>query len=244
MMDANTRSPNQLRTARLALFFARQRLLHSEVNQPASGVRPLGYLEHTRAENFQGLRSGMVRIKDNPTLSSLSAQILEISMFALSAVVAFYRSGKVLWLDNHADDEDFEAFLRREGLIEWLPDRWSELLELLCETKLNYLGLPRLIRDVHEIPRPSEESMAIIGKDPRVQAQLAEEAELIASIADQIEPPTVMDLAGDGFELKFTVWTKIYGRLLKLNCRLTTGGGFQFEGSELAKLVGAGIVPR
>jgi len=237
-------SPGLLRALQLSLFFRSRSLLHPEVNRPAPSPRPRGMFDQSRAKNFAWLDPRMARVKTGPLWSDLSAQVCEISEMALSAVVAVYRGGKILWLDNHADDADFEQFLRREPILGSLPDESARVLSLLCETKLNYLGWPQVIKSTADIPRLSEAQRKLMGDPVQLRAQLADEEALLASIAEQVEPPVITALEGGGFELGFCLWTKILGRVLRMQTSLKPDGSFRLEGSELAKLVGNGIVPR
>jgi hypothetical protein len=228
---------------RLHKFFENLSRNRPGANAPASGPRPYGWFEQIRVDTFEH-NDPAVSLKTGPPWEMLSAEILECWLRNLIVVLAQYADGTLLWLDDHSSDVDFNTFMRREHLLEWLPDRLDDLLELLIQTKFSFLGYPRQINEIGDVPPASD----LLGRQPIVDERylkaLREQQRKLASVASRIGPPRLAARRHGGYELTFCVWTRIHGRVIRLRCILHPRTGFAFKGEELASWVGAGIAPR
>ncbi len=226
-------------------FFRNQCESHPNVLSPARSPRPRGFAEEHRADEFRSGKNFSTR-QIGDQWSGLSGKVYEASGKILSVILALYDDKNVLWLDNHTDDSDFEAFIRRELVLEWLPHRVDELLDLLIGTKLKFLGRPQLVHVASEVPvltqadrdlfksEKSEEDVQFIKKmDKR-----------LAGIAGQIQPPTCSRGQNGEFRLNFCVWTKLLGKAIKIDCTFGPDYSFRYAGTQLAKEVGKFAAPR
>lgn len=152
--------------------------------------RPRGLFAECRAEIFQK-KSSILNIhqKTGGLWSTLIGSVYQVSNHPdLAVLVALYPDGTVLWLDDHASDDDFAVFVHREHLQSWLLHRAEQLAQLIAETKCNYLGQPQLISAPSDIP-----PLAAWWLESDQGAQEArEQEERLASISAQIHPPTVI----------------------------------------------------
>jgi len=233
-----------LDSLRFSLFFASRRLRRPQVRQPACGARPPGYFEAYRAESFQWLNPHDVIRRTGEPWSKLGCSVYLISHRDLSAVLAVYGPGTILWLDDHSDDSDFQEFARREGLSAWLPDRPHDLASLLCATKLNYLGEPRLLQDASDIPAVSQEEKASWASDPKALDTLARQEKQLKDAAGQIAPLSCVPRPDGACDLTLWVWTRLLGRLIYLHCSFDQAGCFSFGGTQRTAQVGKFLVPR
>ncbi len=205
-------------------FFETRVKSSPDVQMPAKSPRPRGWFEEFRAEGFQTVFSPIQ--KSGSLWSKLSGRVYEVSRFQLSAILALYDANTILWLDDHSDDSDFQTFVHRERLTTWLPEQANDLVDLVVATKLNYLGEPRLVSSSSEIPGFIEAD-----KDS-------------VSIADQIYPATCVHLPEGVFRSSFCVWTRILGKLVKVDCFFGLDHTFDLETVLLAEQIGNFFVPR
>lgn len=222
------------------------RLRSPIVSEKTQGFnRPVGWLQEFRADAFGESDFGDLFLKEGSFWSKIRAKIYSLeSIGELSAILAYYDDGTVLWLDDHSSDRDFELFVDNERLWKWLPERKDYLIALLLETKLNYLGRPQLINTVSEIPSFSEQEIVSWFGDPRAQNQMVEAQRKLEGVSEKIIPPVLLAEPNGIFELIFFVWTKIMGRLVQVRFKFGQNSVFLFEGDELVKMVGRFIVPR
>ncbi len=239
-------APGLAHTAQISSYFANRRREKPAVDQPAPVGRIPGWLEWLRAESFQTLAPSDPVLRGDQPWSSFRSQIFLIAQRSLSAILAVYGPTDILWLDDHTDEADFSQFVGRENLLRWLPERSDEFARLICETRLNYLGHPRLVTSAAEIPGYSEADKAGYQR-----AGMAETLEIVldserrlASVADRIRPLTVAQNPDGAVELACNLWTPIMGRLIRVQARIDPQGACRFEGEELARFVGKGYVPR
>lgn len=113
----------------------------------------LGGFAHTiRAEAIPSLALENIFAQEGALYSNLTGIIYDIGIAPLNAVVSFYGDGTVLWLDDHTTNVDYISFIEREHLLDWLPNQVHKLAELMAETKFSFLGRPRVIKNIHDIP--------------------------------------------------------------------------------------------
>lgn len=226
-------------------FFRRRREPSLENKKNIQLKRPGGWFEELRIETFGTPNSGTVLIKEGDDWSKLRAKVYTIhSIGQISAVLAYYSDGTILWLDDHSSDDDFEVFVRNERLWTWLPDQRERLVRLLVETKLNYLGRPYLVNGVSDIPSFSTQDLELWPDNLDAQEQLIDAQKRLEYVSEKIIPSTVSTGDKTVFELAFFVWTKIMGRIVRVQFKFGQDGFFQYEGDELVKLVGRFIIPR
>jgi hypothetical protein len=170
-------------------------------------------------------------------------------------VVAHYDDGTILWLDDHLDDADFSGFVQRERLAEWLPDHLNEILELLLETKFYFLGWPQLIHSVSDIPLiperytshltdPKDDYLLSSLDQQKALESLREADRRLASVADQIRAPESIRLEDGSTRLIFYIWTKILGKVVRLDTYFGVDNSFKYEAAQLTEQVGYFTVPR
>ncbi len=238
--------PSLTPSAQFSSFFANRRREKPAVDQPAPDGRIPGWLEWLRAENFQTLTPSDPVLQVGEPWSSFQAQIFVIAQRSLSAILAVYGPTEILWLDDHSDEEDFSQFVGRENLRRWLSDRKDEFARLVCGTKLNYLGHPRLVQSPAEVPGYSEADKAgyqSAGMAETLEIVLDSERRL-ASVVDRIHPVTVTENPNGVAQLACNLWTPIMGRLIRVEAWIDPDGACRLEGEELARFVGKGYVPR
>jgi hypothetical protein len=220
-------------------FFSNKIASDPGVKLPASEPRPHGWFEEFRAETFQ--------TPHNPTLktgtlwSKLSGIVYKIESSQLSVVLALY-ADTILWLDDHSNDTDFNAFVRREQVSKWLPQNIEALLDLLIATKFNFLGRPQLVRSALEIPTFSERQKALMAKSKEALTKLSIQEKDLAKIAEQIHPPKFISRDEGTFQLNFCLWTKILGKVIKIHCYFEQDK-FRYEAILLAEQIGNFLVP-
>lgn len=228
----------------IAKFFEDKHRLSPEVSLPSPEPLPRGWFEEVRAQMFRAGNWGDVSPWTEEIWSELSGKVHMVSNGHLSAIVALYTDGTILWLDDHSKDTDFQNFVHRERLLGWLPYRMDKLVRLLVGTRLNFLGWPLLINSASDVPTPSEKQKALWVGDKEVEEFLLEQAKWLANIHDQIRPPVLVTDPKGGYLVSFSVWTKILGKVINVRCLFGPGQTFRYEGVQLAQLVGAHVVPR
>ena len=228
----------------LSVFFREKYRLFPEVRLHSPEPLPRGWLEEVRAEIFQVATLGDVSLLSERLWSGLSGKVYKILYGELSVILAHYNDGTILWLDDHSSDSDFQNFVRRERLLEWLPHQVDRLVNLLIETKLNFLGKPQLVNNVMEVPLMPESQKALWAGNEQVQEVLLEQENRLADISDRVRPPMLTaDLTG-GFQLNFYIWTKILGKVINIHCFFGPGNTFRYRGVQLTQFVGRYLVPR
>jgi hypothetical protein len=223
-------------------FFKDQWISRPEVRRPApKGI--CGCMEEIRARTFQSANYQPIKWQSSFAVQFVGS-IYTIKAQHYSVILALYEEGVLLWLDDHSSDTDFAEFLRRENLFAWLPDRIDELVEVLVETKFSFLGWPRRINHPSDIKKASDyirKNLALFGHD-WVESILHAEKR-IADIASRIHPLTYIKNENGEFQLRFYVWTQIFGQVIELNCFLGGNDLFRYEGTQLTEGVGLYTVP-
>ncbi len=211
-------------------FWAKQEKLQLGIKRN-SEFRPAGLLDDMRVEMFQkGKNSVHFYLEKKGVLSEYSGSIYKavsgVSGLIFSIFLAVYDENIILWLDNHFDDSDFANFIRREQLIQWLPDNLDRFLEMVVLTKLNYLGRCRLINNLLDIPGVEKFT----------------DEEKLNVLKEQVRHPNCVSRDG-GFQLTFFVWSLWTGRVIHYQCQLSKSN-FIMQGSTIAAGVGRVFVPR
>ncbi len=201
-----------------------------------------GYMEEVRAHEFQST-DYQINPWTGPLWSQLSGSIYAMVARYYSVVLATFEDKTILWLDDHSSNVDFAEFVRREQLMNWLPDQMDDVLEILIKTKFNFLGWPKLVNSILDIP-----NIPVYKEYPEVNrghSQDMQDAEMrLTNIADRLYPPTVTEIRKNEFELRFCIWTKLFGQVIDISCFLGGSDVFKYEGNQLVHLVGFYVVPR
>ena len=201
-----------------------------------------GWLEEYRVEVFQTPHEPL--LLEGVLWSKLAGSVYKIERSQLSVVLAHYEDNTILWLDDHSDDTDFKAFVRREQLSKWLPQNREALLDVLIATKFNFLGRPQLVRNPSEIPTFSETQLTSVAKSKGAREKISEQKALLARIQSQIQPPNCVIVQDQNIQLDFCIWAKILGRVIKINCFFgTKNDHFLYKGVQLAEQVGNFLIP-
>lgn len=184
------------------------------------------------------------RLDDSSLWSEISGVLYktQVSPHA-SVVLAHYDDGTILWLDYHLDDGDFSEFVYREKLKEWIPNRVEMLVSLLIETKLNYLGCPRLISDVSQIPKLSKRVEEYLSTTEENTRSLNESKHLLNSLVNYIAPPNIKKNTSN-HQIRFYVWTQLLGQVFEIDFFFMRNELIIYECKQLAKLVGHYTIPR
>lgn len=198
-----------------------------------------GWLEEARADAFSSLIPEQISLKEGSLWSEFSAKAFRIHHIGFLSVVLAYYDGTILWLDDHESNDDFEAFVKNERLWTWLPERRDDLIALLLEAKLSYLGLPQLINTAADIPTISRSAGS-----PEEEQYLIEIQQNYERAANKIVPPNVFIGDDQIFNLNFFIWTAIMGRIIHARFKIGKDGLFQYQGDELTKEAGRFFVPR
>ena len=189
-----------------------------------------GWLEQVRIHAFQQILESNVALQKGVLWDLLNGKVYVVIDFYLTAIVALYSDEAILWLDHHANNSDYEIFMRRENLLSWYPDRKDQLIQLLVETKFNFLGEPRLIRSATDIPETED-------KNTGAQKRLT------AVIPKLFSPIYAQNLDGS-MQLKFCVWSRISGKVFAITCSLGPENTFSYSGDMLARETGSYFTPR
>lgn len=225
-------------------FKAKQKLSRSS-KVHASRNRPHGWFDEFRADAFATPEFGNILLKEGGIWPKLIARIYNVhSIGEVSVVLAYYGDGKILWLDDHASDDDFKKFFKTERLWEWLPEQIEDFAALLIETKLNYLGNPHLIKSKLDIPSFSKQDLEQLSGDENAKNQLNQAQENLERVSEKITAPNLLVEHRGTFELTICVWTKILGRVIDARFKFGNNGFFFYEGYELVEQVGRFLVPR
>ncbi|MBE7471979.1 MAG: hypothetical protein DPW09_26770 [Anaerolineae bacterium] len=222
-------------------YFRKKSESYSDVHLSPNKLRPRGWLEEFRVEIFQTVDN--LSLKSGVLWSRLTGKIYKLEHSQLSVVLALYSNDAILWLDDHSDNFDFEIFIRREDLLTWLPDQLEDFLDLLIQTKFNFLGRPQLIRSVSAIPTFTEEEMAFYTQSQQGREGILEQERRFADIVDQIQPPICTSSQDRVFHLNFYVWTKILGKVIKIHCSFGSENAFSYEAIQLTEQLGKFFVP-
>ena len=201
-----------------------------------------GWLEEQRISVFSNPNS--FQVKKSFVSSDIGAELYFLSYWTLSVVIAFYQDdNNVLWLDNHNNNTDFSIFSRRESLYSWLPEHLDDFVSLLIKTKLNFLGEPRLVGDVSDVPRIAEDYRNYLLTSQEGITELTRRETLINEVAGKVHTPISSNKNGSFF-IEFFVWTRILGNLIRISCFIKSDGIFDYNGNVIAESIGNFYVPR
>ena len=193
------------------------------------GILP-GWLEQARIEAFDQIPEENVTLKMGLPWDLLTGKVYEVFQMYVTAILALYSDEIILWLDDHSSNSDYEVFMRRENLLSWYPDRKDQLIQLLVETKFNFLGEPRLISSAVDIPQK--------------QNGIEESHKQLTRVTKQIFPPTYVQNLDGSIRLQFCIWTLILGKIFVVDCTLGPGSAFSYHGDLLTRDVGDYVLPR
>jgi hypothetical protein len=236
----------------IARFFEEQLRSRPSMEITDEGRRPRTFGEQVRIEVFA--TTHQPQKKQGVPWDNFKSKVYKLEHSHVSVVIAVYDDGRILWLDDHIDDSDFAEFVRREQLLEWLPDQFNRLLELLIETKLNYLGASQVIHSTSDVPAIRDDVRNRYASLERWngtreqweagRSSLLEADKRLTDVADQIQSP-IFTLSGNGkAQVSFYVWTKILGKIVKIDCFFGPGHAFRLESVQLAQGIGRFMVPR
>ncbi len=226
---------------KFAEFFSKQ----ASVPPPNRENKLRGWLEEARAEMFQ---SGVFfSLLQKELYSTIQGNVYRIDFRGhgiLCAILAYYEDeNELLWLDDHNTNIDFTKFVSRENLLHWLPNNVNKFAKLFVETKLNYLGEPKIVHNVSQIMRAEKEIKRIKSCGSHWQKELQEEERRLDKIAPLLHSPTVT-IIDETFRLDFYLWTAILGRVIHIHSTIDTNGYISFSGNQLTDTVGNWFVPR
>ena len=189
-----------------------------------------GWLEQARIEAFDQIPEANVSLKKGLPWDLLTGKVYEVFQMYVTAILALYSDETILWLDDHSSNSDYEIFMRRENLLSWYPDRKDQLIQLLVETKFNFLGRPRIISSAVDIPHQENE--------------IEESHEQLMRVTKQIFPPTYVQNLDGSLRVHFCIWTLILGKIFAVDCMLGPGSAFSYHGELLTRDVGDYVLPR
>ena len=199
------------------------------------GAIPIPFSD-LRADAFQEIIPENISPLTGGPFSELSGTIYRVVYRALSGVVAVYDQ-TILWLDDHSSNSDYEVFINRESLLEWLPSKTHDLAALLVKTKFNFLRQPHLIRHVSDIPPMSEYDRNVV---TRVGGQnyFSEADKQLSELSQQLQPPMFEMDKNQAKLLNFYIWTRTLGCIYHINCKFAGNGTFTYNASQLASQIG------
>ncbi len=225
---------------RIANYFRNR--LKSDPNVNNDGALR-GWFEAARATGFLTVMRENIFVRSGGLYSELSGTIYEAHIKGLMTIFAFYEDDTLLWLDDHTNNSDYEAFIRREKLSQWLPDNMEKFVALTVETKFDFVGEPRLIHNASQIP-PIPQKLRDQFARAGVEEDLIEREKRLAEVANQIKAPALTS-ASEGVQvLAFCIWARILGRVINIRCALGIEGTFSYEGHVLTGEVGNYVILR
>ncbi len=195
------------------------------------GILP-GWLEQARIKAFEEIPEENVHLQKGSPWDLLTGKVYEVFNFYLTVKLVIYSDETILWLDHHTSNSDYEVFMQRENLLSWYPDRKDQLIQLLVETKFNFLGRPRLISSAVDIPQQKNEN------------EIEESRKRLTRVTKQIFPPTYVQNLDGSVRLQFCIWTLILGKIFAVDCTLGPGSVFSYHGELLTRDVGDYVLPR
>lgn len=199
-----------------------------------------GWLEEIRVEVFQNRDNFDYHQLTGDPFSSVQGNVYQISAKSISAILAYYENDdEIFWLDNHNSNIDLEHFFFREKFLDWLPAEVNKVAQVFMETKLNYLGMPKLIQDVSEITKNKDNFFEF----RRRKFNSIEELQKLQNLIDRLHNPSVSLINGI-FHLDFCLWTKILGRIIKIQSTIDSEGHIKYSGEQLAQEIGNWHVPK
>jgi hypothetical protein len=221
--------------SRIHDFFKKRLKSHPQIAQPH---QVHGWNEEHRARAFdQTSKYGFLE-KNTSSYITLMGSVYSVHVSTLITIFAVYDDA-LLWLDDHTDNADFGFFIRREKLLDWIPDRFSDLITLIAETKLNFWGFPRIISSTSDIPPIAERYRAYLTSDEWEAWE-----KRLTDVVDQIYSPRFTVKENGTLELNFCIWTNISGNVIDLSCSFDSKQDFAYSGKILARATGNYYVPR
>jgi|GEM_PF-6465443 len=173
----------------------------------------------------KGLTYHEVVLRDIPIQQATVYRVVYQPVSFLYAIVALMPSG-VLWLDNHYDEADLITLLNEHVDIFTLTNEPHNIIQLIIQTKLDYLGHPHLITSIDDIPPSPYDSHKWWTR---------------RKIRQFITSPSVSQNA-HYYEISFCIWTEILSRILRIKCRLSTNI-FKYQSEKLIVDYGDGRFP-
>ncbi len=236
-------------TDRLILDYLNNILpVHPKVEFNTQGERPKGLFAEFRLEGFKNATKIVnIHPKIGTVWSEVSCKAYEINdgRHYLDLIIALYDESIVLWLDDETDDRDFTSFVRREKLWSWLGTSVNNLIELLLESKLSYLGQPQLIHNIADIPQvPEDDWTWVLANMKGAQKEFDAYKERQERVTPLIRPPEIIRDSNEVSDLRFCIWTKVLGRVYDIHCSFGPSNPFVYKGILLAEWVGRGFAPR
>ncbi len=191
-----------------------------------------GWFEHIRILSVDGLIPQNITPQTGDLYSRLTGTVYRV-FFYLPSMIAIYPDETILWLDDHANDLDYQTFITREHLIEWVPDHVNALAQLIVETKFTFLGMPHLLHNTSDILPRSEERKEILSQSADGREFLAAHEAALTYVSSQIVPPRVQTDAHGAMTLTLFLWTHIAGKVFKMECTFVPNTPFTYRGVQL-----------
>ncbi len=175
---------------------------------------------------------------------NIKAKLYLVYFRSVSAIIGYYpQENKVLWLDHHRNNEDFNKFALQENLCTWLPNNVDNFVDLLIQTKFHFLGEPFYIKAATDIPiLPVVFRNHILSSEEGVK-EITRRENLFKEISTKMHPPKCSK-KNRFFFINFYVWTRICGRIINISCSIGSDGIFSYQGNELGEGLGHFYVPR
>lgn len=211
-------------------------------NKYPSNLR--GWAEETRLIGFEPQDIRHIIMQEDPPYSRLLASVFKVTtVYDLTLIMAIYKDGTILWLDDHSDDEDYKLFISREALLDWLPEKINEYSSLFIETKLNFLGEPRLISSITDIPPKAEHVVKEWTESPEGRELSKQYDNSLNKLIKLIYPPK-LTISSDGlFSISLFVWTRIIGFVYHIQIDVTQNV-LRYNGLRIEEGIGHYFVPR
>jgi len=165
----------------------------------------------------QSISEEFISIQQYPNLE-LDALLYTVGIYQDTFVIAHYKDGLLLWLDDPVDNSDYEIFLHRENLRKMIPDEPVNLANVITKTKIPSLLQPQLIDNQLDIPQIVNIPITPLMSQGEIQTEVQERDARLKSVADQIISPVFKVLSQNKTVLEFTIWTKVYGYVCSVRC--------------------------
>lgn len=194
--------------------------LNHKSNESILSVWPANYREIICREILPGT---LVHL-ESPDLTGVLSDVYRVEQGHVPVVV-YVKDEKVLWLDNHQNDDDFTEFLRlKNPRLEK-----HQFLTLLLIAKIQYVSEPRLISTWDDIP-------------PDPYPLSPENLRRVQQVKKTISPPR-FQIDARAISTDFFIWTRMLGRIYQVKA-VWDGDTFHHEGTVLIQGVGDHFMPR
>lgn len=233
---------NLIWESKIIHFFGERMISSPKVKLPHPTLE--GFWEYLRPEMHQRGGISHVEILEGDIYESLKSKVYKIFAdqgLVLSSVLALWED-KLLWLDDHSSNSDYNEFIKHERLFELCANHTSTLANFIIETKLNFLCYPRLISSVEDVPRIPAYLREGYEKRNMLDVILDREKRL-SDLAGIIHAPKIL-VEKDRIEIQLYLWTETFGRIFRIFYTLYADYHIEYTGNKIGEGLGLHFPPK